>query len=283
MRATIIFSLCVVVFFQSNANDIDSLVTNSQSEYHQERLAIVLSGSALILTAAHVQNYNSWWKGERSRFHFGDGGIRTLGADKTGHFYFTYISSDLLSHSFDWAGVERRKSLLYSAIMSLAFQLYVEVEDGFTKSLGFSGGDAIADVGGAFYPTLQYYVPWFENVQFKWSCYPSARFKAGSYNTIIDDYESMYFWLSFGRKVFPSYVESILPSFLCVAIGYGVTGLDREDGGNRQLFIGLDYDFTQLPGKGSFLTALKHVLNYIHFPAPTVRITPRMICYGLHF
>jgi hypothetical protein len=283
MRRLIFLWLCFIVLTKCNAYQKDTLTNSSQSEVHPERLAIVLSGSALILTAAHIQNYNSWWKGERSRFHFSDGGIRTLSADKAGHFYFTYVSSDLLNRSFYWAGVERSKSLLYAAAISLSFQLYVETEDGFTKALGFSGGDALADIAGALYPTLQYYVPWFEDVRFKWSCYPSARFRAGSYQTIIDDYESMYFWLSLGRKVFPSFTESILPSFLCIAVGYGVTGLDRSDGGNRELFIGLDYDFTRLPGRGSFLTAVKQIMNYIHFPAPTIRVTPRVILYGFHF
>jgi len=80
--------LSIIIFTKCNAYQKDTLTNSSQSEIYPERSALVLSGSALILAAAHIQNYNSWWKGERSQFHFGDGGIRTLNADKAGHFYF---------------------------------------------------------------------------------------------------------------------------------------------------------------------------------------------------
>ena len=283
MKHIFLFSIIFVISIPAVASPIDSLHSANSNGIQSEKLAIVISGSMAIVTAAHIQNYNSWWKGERSAFHLGDGGGRTFGADKFGHFYFTYLSSDILWHSFQWAGIEKKHSLLLGAGLSLAFQLYVEVEDGFTKVLGFSAGDAMADVGGAFYPVLQSQVSWLENVRFKWSCYPSASYLDGKFRTIFDDYESMYFWLSFNNNIFPEAIRTFIPAFLGIAIGYSIKRLNEQNDGVRELLIGLDYDFTRLPGEGSFLKSIKYVLNYIHFPAPTIRLTPSIIAYGLHF
>ncbi|MBI4810249.1 MAG: DUF2279 domain-containing protein [Ignavibacteriales bacterium] len=261
----------------------DTTATDRTDEIKPVRLALVLGSSALVVTAAHIQSYNSWWHGERSHFQIREDGAKALTADKVGHFYFTYLTSDLLSRSLQWSGFQKRNALLIGASMSLAFQLYVEVEDGFTKKLGFSIGDAVADAAGAFTPWLQSRVPIFETIRFKWSCYPSSNYKQGKFRTIIDDYESMYFWVAMAHYGLPTIIKSILPNFISIAIGYSVKGLDYPGGGQCELFLGLDYDFIGLPGKGSFLDAVKHVMNYIHFPAPAIRITPTFVVYGLKF
>ena len=266
----------------SNITSDDS-VNNSHITVNSSKLALVLGGSAALLTSAHLQNYNSWWKGERSSFHFGEDGTYTLGSDKLGHLYFTYLSSDIIGRSLQWYGIKTERALLYGASLSLAFQIYVEVEDGFTKVLGFSPGDAVADIVGACYPLLQHHDPWFQNFRLKWSVIPSEKYREGLYRTLIDDYESQYFWLSFNLSgTFPVF-QSFIPNFLNVAIGYSVKNLDNINGGERELFLGFDVDMTKLPGEGAFITTLKHALNYFHFPAPVVRLTPSVITYGLRF
>lgn len=249
-----------------------------------ERAILVLGAYSALVTGAHLQNYNSWWKGERGAFHFGEDGVYALGADKLGHFYFTMVGSDVVGHSLVWAGVESATAFFYGGAASLAFQMYVEIEDGFTKALGFSVGDAITDIFGAAYPLLQHQNPVLQNLKFKWNYIRSEEFKRGSFNTVIDDYESQYFWLSANiKELFPGFVPSFFPSFLCVAVGYSVKNLRGSGGGEREFYLALDYDFSKFPGEGAFLSAIKHVLNYFHFPAPTIRFTPSVITYGLRF
>ena len=115
---------------------------------------------------------------------------------------------------------------------------------------------------------------------FKWSFVPSDQYKAHKFNTVVDDYESQYFWLSANVS---DLIHAPIPSFVNIAIGYSVKNLDGLGRGERELFFGLDYDFSKLPGDSNFLRAIKHVMNYIHWPAPTLRITPSVICYGLKF
>jgi hypothetical protein len=260
----------------------DSLL--SASDNQSWRLPVVIGGAAAIVVAAHLQNYDSWWKGERSAFHYATvDDAYPLGADKLGHCYFTYLATDIIGNSFVWAGVERRRAFVYSGSLALAFQLYVEVEDGFTKSLGFSPGDAVSDIIGAAYPSVQDRVPWLQGVRLKWSAIPSEKYKRHLYRTIIDDYESQYYWLSVAQSSFPRFLQCVVPSFLGVVVGYGVKNLNRTGDGERELYLGLDYDFTQLLGKGSFLSAVKHVLNFIRFPAPTIRLAPSVVAYGLRW
>ena len=222
------------------------------------RFALVSTGYAGMITTAHLQNYNSWWKGARGAFHFADDTTKTLGADKLGHLYFTYLGSDLFGHALIWAGVDTSNAFLYSGLGSFAFQLYVEIEDGFHPELGFSVGDFAADAIGGAYPWLQHRYPVMKNIRFKWNYIRSERFTQGQFRSVIDDYESQYYWLSVNAKeLFPKVLPSWWPSFLGFALGYGVKNLDRPGNGEREFYLAPDYDLTKLPGEGSFLETLK--------------------------
>ncbi|MBI5022237.1 MAG: DUF2279 domain-containing protein [Ignavibacteriales bacterium] len=245
------------------------------------RFTLVTCGTAGIITGAHLQSYNSWWKNERSSFHIHDEGAYALGADKFGHFYFTNFTSDILGRSYAWAGVDN--SFLLGACIAFAFELYVEIEDGYTKKLGFSPGDFGADAVGAAYPYLRNKYSWMNNFDFKVSVYPSANYRNDMYRTIIDDYESIYYWLSLDRNLFPDILKKVIPEFITLAIGYGVKNIVNSGTGKSEIFISFDYDFDKMPGDGSFIRSVKHILNYIHFPAPAIRLTPSVIFYGLKF
>ncbi|TAK57248.1 MAG: DUF2279 domain-containing protein, partial [Bacteroidetes bacterium] len=196
----------------------------------------------------------------------------------------TYVTSDMISRSLHWSGIEPHEAYLYGGGLALAFQLYVEVEDAFHPELGFSVGDAAADIAGAAFPALKQHYPLFKPVTIKWSAIPSVRYNRGEYRTLLDDYESQYYWLSVNiEDALGDACPTIIPSFLNLAVGYGVKNLDGQGNGTPELYLSLDCDFTRLPGEGSFLSALKHILNYIHCPAPTVRLSPEITFYGVRF
>ena len=262
----------------------DTAATSTDSNVIPWRLGLVAGGTAGLIVTAHLQNYNSWWKGTRGPFHLSVDDSPTLGADKCGHFLFSYYAADIVGNSLDWSGIGRDRGLLYGGIVSIAFQLYVEVEDGFHPDLGFSVGDAVADGAGAILPLLQEKYHSFRAISPKWSINPSDRYKQHQYRSIIDDYESQYYWLSFNlHELLGESSPKFIPSFLNVALGYGVSDLDLHGNGNSEMYLALDIDFTKLPGDGDILKAVKHVLNFFHVPAPTIRLTPSIIVYGLRF
>ena len=248
------------------------------------RLGFVIGGAAGLIVFSHLQNYNSWWKGNLGPFHRSTGldDGYSFGADKCGHFLFSYYTADAVGNSLRWAGFDEHRAFWYSGILAFTFQIYVEVEDGFHPELGFSIGDAVADGMGSFFPVLQSKYDWAKTISTKWSAIPSSNLK--NHRTIIDDYESQYYWLSFNiHDLLGESSPSFIPSFFNVAIGYGVTNLDLKGNGERELYLSLDCDINKLPGEGDFLSSVKHVLNYFHFPAPTIRLFPSVIMYGIRF
>jgi hypothetical protein len=276
----------------SDSTNVDSLQVhtelehefqNESSEHHPVRLGIVIGGSAGIVTIAHLQNYNAWWKGTSSEFHVAEDGTRFKHLDKLGHLLFTYVSSDIIGRSFIWAGVRPEKAFLYGGGLSLAFQTYVEIEDGFHPTLGFSFGDQIANTIGAGIPLLQYHYPFLRTFKFKWSAISSPRFQRGTHQFIFDDYESQYYWLSANIRELFRTSSPIIPSFLNLALGLGAKNLDFKGNGDYEIYLAFDVDMEKLPGEGDFLSAVKHALNYIHFPAPAIRFTPHVVFYGVRF
>ncbi len=284
IRTIIISSFIFISFILHLFGDGCIAQTDSVQSPSTERLIIIGAGSAAIITTSHIQNYNAWWKGERSAFHFSEDETYALGADKFGHAYFSFVVSDVIGKAFQWAGLPRKKALLYGGGMSLLFETYVEIEDGFTKKQGFSIGDECADLIGAAFPYARETFPWLQLIDFKWSIYPSDPYRRGMYRTIIDDYESHFYWVSIDiYSLLPSSLRSYWLSFINIAVGYSVENLTEGKTPRRALFISLDLNTKKLPGDAAVWDTIKQALSYFHLPAPAIQIAPGYIAYGLHF
>ena len=44
----------------------------------------------------------------------------------------------------------------------------------------------------------------------------------------------------------------------------------------------LDFDAEKLPGDNRLWKTVKHQLSYIHFPAPTLQLTPKLLGIGFY-
>lgn len=249
------------------------------------RLSFVLGVSVGGLTVAHLQQYNSWWKGELTSFHFRDDFNQVLNADKLGHAYFSFLISDLLGKSLHWAGVEKNSALILGGVGSLLFQTYVEIEDGFRPMLGFSTSDWISNIVGAFLPYAKNKLEFLKVVNFKISMFPSEKFKSGAHRFIVDDYESLYFWLSFDiSKILNfGFLKFWFIDFFDVAVGYGVKQIDWRGNGKRELFLSIDYDLTKIPMKIWLLRQIFNLLNYYHLPSPGLKVYPELRLYIIRF
>ncbi|MGH2574814.1 MAG: hypothetical protein ACRDFC_03835, partial [Ignavibacteria bacterium] len=138
------------------------------------------------------------------------------------------------------------------------------------------------------YPFVQREVPAFQNINFKWSFKPKwLKGKAENVDDLLDDYTNMTFWLSVSPEgLLPKEISKIYPGFLAFAIGLSIKNASHLRGSTnayREWFLSLDYDINKLPGNSEFLKKLKKILNFYHFPAPAVRISPSGIWYGLYF
>ncbi|HVO74233.1 MAG TPA: DUF2279 domain-containing protein [Ignavibacteriaceae bacterium] len=231
--------------------------------------------------AVHIYQMNAWWKDQRRKFHFTNDNLYALEIDKVGHFYAANLLAHLFSSGLEAANFQSEQAALYGSIASLAFETYVEIEDGFGPDWGFSPEDFTSDFLGAGFSLGQYYFPFLKDFQIKFSYYPSEKFREGLHKgNSIDDYEGQKYWLSLRVKnLLPEPVSKFWPAFLNIAGGIGVKDLDGNGGGQREFYISLDLDTEQIPLYGGVWQFVKNSFNYVHFPMPGLRITPDAVFF----
>ena len=292
-RKGLIVCVLSIILVSPLRAQVDSVAVGSSAETSKvspARVAII--GGTLIgsMVAIHIYQANGWWKDNRTSFHFREDLKYGLWVDKIGHFYGATAQAFVFRKSFQWANLSEEKALWWGSGAAALFQTYVEMEDGFS-TWGFDRVDFTFDMAGAAWPVAQYYAPFLQNFDFKFSYHPSPELHGGGgigfkgqKHIIFDDYEGQTLWLSARVKnLLPARVSLYWPEFLCVAVGYGARKVVSPDA-HPVVFLALDFDFTKIiPDDTSFLKTLGEALNFIHFPAPAVRISPSAVWYGFYF
>lgn len=247
----------------------------------------IISGITLATgITIHIYQANAWWQEQGSKFKVVNDWKYALWIDKMGHFFGTTLTSHALSAALEGANLDLERAAVYGALGALAFELFIEIEDGFGPQWGFSPGDASSDILGAAFSIGQYYYPFLKNIQPRVSYYPSEEFRAGQHkgNNIIDDYSGQKYWLAFRiSKLLPDEISAYWPSFLMISTGMGIKNWNGFGGGSREFFIALDFDAEAIPLYGKFWQFVKNTLNYIHFPLPGIRISPKFTAFAIVF
>jgi len=244
-------------------------------------LGAVTVGAGL---AINHQMRNAWWSGQRGPFHYREAFEYARNLDKLGHVYGGYLASFIFYRMTNWTGINESRAVWYGASLGLLFQLYIETQDGFSKQWGFERWDALGDFAGAALFVARYYFEPLQYFQMKFSYLPSERFKtrhnASAIESWIDDYEGHTYWVSFRAGQF-AHDHFSAPSWLRlfnIAGGWSL-GPYRT---HTEFYLGLDFNFEALPGSNWLLRRLWEGLDHIRFPAPTVRIRPDGVWYGIY-
>jgi hypothetical protein len=257
---------------------------------HPVRFGIVTGTAAAAIAGVHIYQANGWWKDNRTSFHFQEDLKYGLSVDKYGHFFGTSVASFLLRKSLRWSGLSEDAALYWGAGGALAYQAYLEVEDGL-HTWGFDRVDFACDVAGAAWPIAQHHSPFLRNFDFKYSYLPSAALNSGNgegfqgqQHTVFDDYEGQTLWMSLKMKnLLPGSINHLWPEFLCISVGYAVRDVFGKEPRSAVL-LALDLDMTRvIPNDTPFLKLLGEALNFIKFPMPTVQLSPKTIWYGFYF
>jgi uncharacterized protein YfiM (DUF2279 family) len=237
----------------------------------------VFGGTTLAFgIGAHIYQGEDWWFHDRGIFKLENDGWfdnYALGQDKIGHFLGTYLLASAFRYGLDYSNFSISKQYHYASLFALLYELYIEVNDGFTKSGGFSKTDFISDFAGASYNLLQYYIPYLNNFQPRFSYKWNKKIIGGPKQAnIFDDYEYSKYWMSIRMKnVLPNFISQYWPKILMISVGSGLLYTPQKE---REIMIALDIDANELPINGSFGNAVKFVLNHLHFPLPGLRIKP---------
>lgn len=259
------------------------------SRVSTSRLVVFGGVTAASMVVVHMQQQQAWWNGPKGSFWLYNDWKFAKGVDKIGHVYGAYVASTAFREGFRWCGLSERSSLLLGVSAGLALELYVEIEDGFHEIYGFSPGDAMADFLGAGFLLAQETYPVLENIRIKWSYWPSSdlreALRKGENRTFLDDYEGQKHWVAVDPHfVLGERLGKAIPSWLGIAVGYGVEGSIRQRGDARGAFyVALDYNLRRLAPEEGFFHALLYALDLVHLPAPGIKIQGGEVRVGVFF
>jgi hypothetical protein len=252
----------------------------------------VLTGTYVAaITALHIYQVNTIWDSTTS-FRIIEDGDYGLYVDKLGHVWGGYMNAYILSEFLMGSGFSHDAATHWGAVMSLAYQSYVEILDGFGTGWGFSPSDMYSNALGISYFLGQHYVPFLQNFTPKANYIPpvwyggKARDQSSSF---IDDYSGYTFMLSANvNNLLPKEIDPYWPDWLNIGVGYTARNLTYKNGDMKYL-IGLDINPAMiLPDGGTEWNWFKQSLNYILLPLPMLELSPDgppvfRLMYPFHF
>lgn len=247
------------------------------------------AGTFIALNKAWYANY------PKENFHFFNDSKEWQQMDKLGHAWTTYQISRASASSWNWAGFNKKKSIILGAASGIAFQSIIEILDGYSAKWGFSGYDMLANTTGAglyaltalsknpHLVTLKLsYLPVNYDPNFKSRA--DDLFGSNPAGRLLKDYNGQTYWLSFNLKSI--YPQSNLPEWLNVAVGHGASlmlgGHENTwiENGNvkdaryikreRRIYLSLDVDLTKIPTRKKWLKTTFSLFNCLKIPAPAI-------------
>ena len=291
MKIKFLFLSFFLIGFSSEAKQ-----TLKNDSIKKGRIVIVSSSLGLVLGGSYLYIENSWWSEKQTAFHFDNGSdkVYALNVDKAGHFMGGLQAAEVFSESMRWAGMNKKQALWFGATFGSGLQLAIEMKDAYAPYWGFSTLDLTIGSAGAFLPIAKYYFPTLRTFDVKFSYWKqhntywdleNQRGKNPNKYAWQDDYVNQTYWLSVDLNHF----NEKIPEWLNIAIGFGLDETQYLDdhntkmGGDNEWYIALDYDIPKILKKCNSPIAkkIKHWLNYFHFPAPTIRISPKTEFYPL--
>lgn len=259
-----------------------------KTKIHPVRLSLVLGGMFTGWLGMHIYYSRTWWKNRQNFFKFAEDPFYAREVDKLSHVFTADLVTVSSSELFEWTGLNPTLSIILGSSTAIAYETYIEINDGFSPDWGFDWGDMAANFIGALYPVAQRFVKPLNAINIKWSFKPSwLEGKLRNYPDLLDDYTSMKFWITFNPyDLLPKKMQKYYPSFLGYGLGVSLRNASHVTGStyaSREYYLAFDIDITKLPGDTKFLKVLKKLLNFYHLPTPGIRLSGGAVWYGLLF
>jgi hypothetical protein len=228
------------------------------------RKTLSVAGVSALYTGTIVDSYVTWWKDSRNNFSFmegewfdrdGDNGI-----DKLGHFFTSYAFYKIQRDLFLWGDFSPGEAQLLSGSLTFLMALIIEVGDGFSR-YGFDYKDFVFNVGGLTYAVLQEEFPFLNNINFKWSYFPSDGFSFPP--KFSNHYDGHIYWMTFnlfnmvsGKSEYTGYIQP--------AVGFSISSDLKPE-----YIFGLDINLLPLfKSNNNLVSYLGTLVNLFHLPSP---------------
>ncbi|MBN2527570.1 MAG: DUF2279 domain-containing protein [Deltaproteobacteria bacterium] len=195
-----------------------------------------------------------YWNWFEHSFHFKrEFGFRqessTGGADKTGHFYTSYIIADFLNWRLRRQGWPRLRSALVASSVAMGLMTWIEVGDA-TSAYGWSWEDILADfIGVAISAGLALSPTADKLLDFRVEYWPTSSYMDGG--VMAADYSGMKYLMALRMSGFP-FIKRMPKSPLRLVelhMGFysrGFRTFDHAKETNRVLYFGVGLDLKEL-------------------------------------
>ncbi|MFN4084015.1 MAG: DUF2279 domain-containing protein [Bacteroidia bacterium] len=237
---------------------------------------LVIAGIAAQQAGSFYIEYNWWWKNNYHPFNLkNDGGFNnySLGIDKVGHFYVSYLYYHAIHEIMTYGEFSKRTINTTSVLLPALWALSIEIGDGFSR-YAFNPDDLVANFLGITYGLAQHNIKWLEPFNFKMSYIPSKKFIDNKFKgwALSDDYDGHIYWLTANlHQINSSTFNAALFKYFNIGVGYGIDNFNADKIG-REFFVGLDYNLSAVNTKNKkVLTAFKNIADKWHFPAPGIK------------
>lgn len=176
------------------------------------------------------------------------------GADKLGHAFSSYLSTRLMTRSFEWAGHNRETATELAAITAASVMVGVEIFDGFTREYGFSKEDLIMNLAGVGTGILMEKYPQLDDViDIRFHYWRSDNAKEMGETDPISDYSGQTYLVAIKGSGIPALKNNWFTRYLELAVGYGSRGYQPTRGQfaepfpkERNLYVGLSLNLSQV-------------------------------------
>lgn len=291
MRNGLILFLILNINF--NLYSVDSINTKIDKNFYK-----FLAVEGIVLTGAITYLKYQWYNDkERVPFHFYNDFKGWNQVDKLGHFYISYLESNVGYSLLKKFNFSEKKALYYGGFQGLILETPIEFFDAYHEGWGFSLSDMLANSFGSLFFIAQQKL--FDEqlirpkLSFTRSVYAqNANGLLGKNNLLSEfvyDYNGYTYWFSFSPKRI--FKINTIPEWINLSFGYGSNGMLGEFENRktyrgkilpvykryRQYYLSLDINFSKIKTNSRPLKKIFDVLSYLKIPLPTLEFSNKKI------
>ena len=282
-----------IILINHNLFSVDSIKNNVDKNFYK---FLLVEGATLTGVMSYLK-YEWYSDKKRVPFHFYNDFKGWNQIDKFGHFYASYLESNVGYSLMKKFNFSEKKSLIFGGSQGFILETPIEFFDAYYEGWGFSITDMVANALGSSFFIIQQRIFGEQLLRPKLSFSRSIYAKdANGYlgknnflSQFVYDYNGYTYWFSFS----PSKIFKIkkIPEWINLSLGYGANGMIGEfsnistyNGKNipyheryRQYYLSLDIDFSKIKSKSKVLKKIFNALSYIKIPLPTIEISNKKI------
>ncbi len=291
MRNGLILFLILNINF--NLYSVDSINTKIDKNFYK-----FLAVEGIVLTGAITYLKYQWYNDkERVPFHFYNDFKGWNQVDKLGHFYISYLESNVGYSLLKKFNFSEKKALYYGGFQGLILETPIEFFDAYHEGWGFSLSDMLANSFGSLFFIAQQKL--FNEqlirpkLSFTRSVYAqNANGLLGKNNLLSEfvyDYNGYTYWFSFSPKRI--FKINTIPEWINLSFGYGSNGMLGEFENRqiykgkilpfykryRQYYLSLDINLSKIKTNSRPLKKIFDVLSYLKIPLPTLEFSNRKL------